>query len=79
MCKNFKRVFLVFAVLVGVSVRAQANPEPTSDTIEERKDSSKTEQFILHYRVNEIERDADYMDNKTATQNPSLFCKFSAH
>ena len=65
MCKNFRRVLLVFAVLVGVSVRAQANPDPTSDIIEERKDSSKTEQFILHYRVNDIELDADYMDNKT--------------
>ena len=64
MCKNFRRVFLVFAVLVGVSVRAQANQDPTSDTIEERKDSSKTEQFILHYRVNETELDADYMNNK---------------
>ena len=64
MCKNFRRVFLVFAVLVGVSVRAQANQDPTSDIIEERKDSSKTEQFILHYRVNEIELDADYMNNK---------------
>ena len=64
MCKNLRRVFLVFAVLVGVSVRAQANQEPTSDIIEERKDSSKTEQFILHYRVNETELDADYMNNK---------------
>ncbi|MBR5498538.1 MAG: DUF3575 domain-containing protein [Bacteroidales bacterium] len=64
MCKNFRRVFLVFAVLVGVSVRAQANQDPTSDIIEERKDSSKTEQFILHYRVNETELDADYMNNK---------------
>ena len=64
MCKNLRRVFLVFAVLVGVSVRAQANPDPTSDIIEERKDSSKTEQFILHYRVNETELDADYMNNK---------------
>jgi hypothetical protein len=64
MCKNFRRVFLVFAVLIGVSVRAQANPDPTSDIIEERKDSSKTEQFILHYRVNETELDADYMNNK---------------
>ena len=64
MCKNFRRVFLVFAILVGVSVRAQANQDPTSDIIGERKDSSKTEQFILHYRVNETELDADYMNNK---------------
>ena len=64
MCKNFRRVFLVFAVLVGVSARAQANQDPTSDIIEERKDSSKTEKFILHYRVNETELDADYMNNK---------------
>lgn len=68
-------VILLLTVLVSVPAHSQshigqseAGQIVASDNVTEShtqdRDSSKTEQFIIHYRVNEIELDADYMDNK---------------
>lgn len=53
----------MLTVLAILPARSQSHTNEPAN-VEVSKDSSKTEQFIIHYRVNEIELDADYMDNR---------------
>ena len=61
MKNTLRLVTLMLTVLAFLPARAQSHtPEPQAEV----KDSSKIEQFILHYRVNETVVDAEYMNNK---------------
>ena len=55
-----KRIFLLTLLMLTVLASLPAYSQSHTET----RDSSKIEQFIIHYRVNDIELDADYMDNK---------------
>ena len=55
-----KRILLVTLLMLTVLASLPAYSQSHTET----RDSSKIEQFIIHYRVNEIELDADYMDNR---------------
>lgn len=72
MKSNFCLVILMLTVLVSVpvhsqshiSTRIEAASDGATESQIEYRDSSKIEQFILHYRVNETVVDETYMNNK---------------
>ena len=68
-------VILLLTVLVSVPAHSQSHigqseagqivaSDDATESLTHDRDSSKIEQFILHYRVNETVLDAEYMNNK---------------
>jgi len=64
MLRVFLTVISMLAVLTTASGQVAAYDGSEAVPVEQGRDSSKMERFILHYRVNETELDETYMSNR---------------